>query len=135
MKNLLILITIMLVGVGCSRNLTEEEKKLSKKVVGSYESFPMKRNRFDLLENGKVIFHVDGEKIERKWEVHKKEVLIGINEGDVAHLIYKVEPKGDLTGIGVIVDGKRINNPKVVTKYRRPPMWKPLEQCTFKKIK
>ena len=125
MKNLLILITIMLVGVGCGRNLTEEEKKLLKKVVGSYEytSLFAESERFDLLENGKVNRYINGEKFERKWKVLKKEVL-------VANLIYKVEPKGDLTEIAMIVDGKRIDNPTVWLPLSSSP-----DQRTYKKIK
>ena len=94
------ILALMILGVlvmGCGKSLTEEEKK----VVGSYKRLRPEPQRFDLLENGKATFYVNGEKFERiKWKVIKKEVYIG-------DLIYKVEPSGDLTEIAMMHKRKR----------------------------
>ena len=99
MKNLLILITIMLVGVGCGKSPVE-------KLVGSYES---KTGRTPVkhvyLENGKVETYRNGKKGgDLNWKFVGKVVH---REGNNITEILKIEPNGDLTEIASIYGGRR----------------------------
>ena len=135
MKYLLILITIMLVGVGCGETepkpLSPEEQKL----VGSYEKPSMViRNhklvrqagagKLVLLENRTIEFYRNGELAEvygeSKWKIVGNEVHFVSNS---ATEVKKIEPNGDLTGIANISNqGERYEIHKTA-------------QSTFKKVK
>ena len=116
MKNF-ISILILFVAVGCSKSLTEEEKK----VVGSYKRLRPEPQRFDLLENGKATFYVNGEKTDDfEWKIVGKEVHLG--DGMPPVDVGKIEPNGDLTAIAEIDGGGRKDYSKE-------------DQITFKKLK
>ena len=126
MKNLLILITIMLVGVGCGKTepkpLSPEEQKL----VGSYESSvarpipddPYFTLKLDLHENGKVGSYAN-EGLVVTWKIIENEVHV-VFEGFTE--VFEIEPNGDLTEIANIEGGNRTDHPKE-------------EQYIFKKLK
>ena len=124
MKYLLILITIMLVGVGCKQGglsypNTEKPPKeltLEEKFVGSYEWGETGKVHF--LENGKAELYIDGKRtFELKWKIVGNEVHAA---GDLV-AVYRIETNGDLTQIAEIEGGKRTDFPK--------------GQMTLKKIK
>ena len=130
MKNLLILITIMLVG-GCGKDketqtktkVTEDnnatkpvkELTLEEKVVGTYE---MKVDEDTLkgvfLENGVFEFYENGKKndLHRKWSISKDGEIHLIDEGgDIG--VFSINPDGSITGIASIdKNGEREDAPK-----------------------
>ena len=123
MKNLLILITIMLVG-GCATPLTPE-LTLEEKVVGTYEYIDDNGNahKYVLQESGVAEFYWSDRKshIKRKWKISKdRELHIDDKLGAIP--ILTINPDGSITLIADIVDGKRTDFPKD-------------NQITFKKIK
>ena len=101
MKSLIVLVVGLLsVGCGKSKSLTEEEK-----LVGSYETESKAKHVF--LKNGKYESWAFGKKrYEGTWKIVGKEVHTkqGDEEGTG---VFKIESNGDLTFIGVIIDGKR----------------------------
>ena len=107
MKNLITII-IMLVAVGCSKSLTEEEEK----VVGTYEYLTMegKTNRA-IFTNSGVVQHRgwDRRNDELKWEIKNGEVILTGNYGII---ICRKEMDGSLTQIAKLVDGERKELPK-----------------------
>ena len=138
MKNLLILITIMLVG-GCGKDkeaktktkVTEDnnatkpvkELTLEEKVVGTYEGkIDGYAVRLALLDNGVLENYEDGKKRdEAKWKIVDGDIHCP-NQGSVTGVLI-INKDGSLSTIARIgKDGKRRDIPKE-------------DQLTFKKIK
>jgi hypothetical protein len=107
MKNLLILITIMLVG-GCATPLTPEQKQkaLRDSAVGTYEGKNF-RDTLVFLDNGVIEAYRDGEKRnkEGKWKVVDGEIHADENRNDMA--VLSINKDGSLTIIAKIRDGER----------------------------
>ena len=110
MKSLIVLV-VGLLAVGCGQpegygtllHQQRYQKKLEKKVVGSYEA--KKSAKHVLLENGKSETWILGVKRHGgTWKIDGKEVHIGIEK--LTH-VCKIEPNGDLILIAKISDGKR----------------------------
>ena len=123
MRNL-ITILILFVAVGCSKSLTEEEKK----VVGSYKrNFEGTTDKLVLHENRVFEGHKNGEKqADGTWKIVGKEVHFGSEKGAGGRsgwAVFKIESNGELSWLGEIDGGKRTEFPK----EEQPP--------TFKKIK
>ena len=114
------LIIVLLVAAGCSKSLTEEEKK----VVGSYEGRYTPDSptvKYVFLKNGTTEFYENGVKAKKgyKWKLVGKEIhQVYPKRGES---IYKINPNGDLVWIATI--------PKGGKRYDIP------EQPTFKKLK
>ena len=143
MKNLLILITIMLVG-GCGKDketpvkeLTAEEKKaLRDSVVGEYElKYKGNTSRQVFLENGIRELYANGKLASdpNKWsivdgEIHLYKKIIGsqmmgnslsLHE---TYLVWRINTDKSITDFAFIIGGKRTDFPKEAQK-------------TYKKIK
>jgi len=106
MKNLLILITIMLVG-GCNKTPTLEES-----VVGEYEAEVDGQKRKDVyLENGVREWYVNGRRsFTTKWSIVDGEIHVNYNNG--WEEVYRINKDNSITWIAKIVDGKRDVVPK-----------------------
>ena len=126
MKNLLILITIMLVG-GCATPLTPEQKQkaLRDSAVGTYEE---KQDgdtyRLVLLENGISERYANGKKEEKegKWKISEEGELHDTYSNSYIW-VFRINKDGSITGIARIdAVGKREEAPKG-------------KQMTLKKIK
>ena len=114
----IVLVVGLLVGVGCGKSLTEEEKKY----VGSYEAKLEEDGlKFTLLENRKI----EGAwKKHFRWKIVGKEIHIGgKNQPRGTYLlVFKIEPNGDLTcfEIRITVDGEMGRTPIAFpTTYKR----------------
>jgi len=124
MKNLLILITIMLVG-GCGKGkeaqtktkVTEPVKELTleEKVVGTYE---IKEGEVTIkhvhLENGVFEWYENGKKREAvKWSISKDGEIHVEYKYKYGHIaVFRINKDGNLTWIASIVEGKRTDIPK-----------------------
>jgi len=123
MKYIALVIGLLAVGCGNSKELTAEEKK----VVGTYElkekratgSFTL---RVVVLDNGAVEAYANGKKHgEGKWIISKEGGMHIIGEGETE--VFRINKDGSITLIAIIdKDGKRTDIPKD-------------EQLTIEKIK
>ena len=115
------LIIGLLVAAGCSKSLTEEEKK----VVGSYET-KKDGNTFRkvYLGNGVVESYENGKKYEEdKWSISKEgEIHIKYVDGTPYTGIIRINTDKSITDFAFIIGGKRTDFPKKGQK-------------TYKKIK
>ena len=114
----LITIFILFVAVGCSKSLTEEEKK----VVGSYkQNFEGTTDELVLHENRVFEGHKNGEKqADGTWKIVGKEVHA---ENMLRTIVWRIETNGDLTCFAETIYG---NKRKDFSKE---------QQMTLKKIK
>ena len=118
MKNLLILITIMLVS-GCATPLTPEQK-LRASVVGEYE-YKKGGHKFVFLENGTAEGYVNGKKqrYKYKWSIVDGEIHVAW--GRLVE-VYRINTDKSITIIVSISDGKHQERTKE-------------KQFTYKRIK
>lgn len=123
MKNL-ITIFLLLVAVGCSKSLTEEEKK----IVGSYETKHPQNPTYTatlVLHENKIVetylrpSPAAVKNAEGTWKILENEVFA---KGEYHSLVFKIMTNGDLIVIAKIEDGKRTDFSKK-------------DQTTYKKLK
>ena len=119
MKNLLILITIMLVG-GCSKTPILEES-----VIGEYEAEVDGQKRKDVyLENGVREWYVNGRRsFTTKWSIVDGEIHVPNSYFRGRILVYRINKDKSITKIAIMKDGKRTEQPKMTVGW------------TYKKIK
>jgi len=125
MKNLILLISVMVIGA-CATTSTKPVKELTlrEKVVGEYEyKEDGDTGRLVLLDNDIFEVYKNGKKVdvEVKWEISKEgEIHATDSKGTIA--VYRINKDGSIAVIAVIDDGKREEAHKG-------------DQVTFKKIK
>ena len=115
MKNLILLITVMVIGA-CATTSTKPVKELTlrEKVVGTYEvKVEEDTHRGVLLENGIFEVYENGKKEEKegKWKISKEGELHDIYNGDI--FVFRINKDTSITLIAEInKDGKRVDLPK-----------------------
>ena len=103
MKTLIAILFVMMIAFGCGKSFTKED------VVGTYEEVGFKSpNRLGLFSDG-TVYHLNkkGERERKfgKWKISGKEVHT--TDANPGADIFRIEPNGDLTYIGIIQDGER----------------------------